>query len=63
MIPTNKGPMTTESIVDHLTYCSYRAQRALHGMSAENARRLWPHSGDAMEAKYQAEKLIAKVSA
>lgn len=57
-IQTNKGPMTPEAIVDHLTYCSYRAQRELYGMSAERAKRLWPQTGDAMEARYQAEQAI-----
>lgn len=59
-ITTNKGPMTPEGIVDYLTYCSYRAQRELHGMSAANAKRLWPLSGDAMEAQFQAEQAIEK---
>ena len=55
--------MTPESIVDYLTYCSYRAQRGLHGMSAENAKRLWPTTGDAMEATYQAELAVEKARA
>lgn len=59
-IPTSKGPMTPEGVVDYLTYCSYRAQRGLHGMSAESAKRLWPETGDAMEAQYQAETAITK---
>lgn len=62
-IPTNKGPMTPEGIVDYLTFCSYRAQRALHGMSAASAKRLWPLSGDAMEAQFQAEQAIEKARA
>ena len=59
-IPTSRGPMTPEGIVDYLTYCSYRAQRELHGMSAERAKRLWPVTGDAMEARYQSEIAIEK---
>lgn len=59
-IPTSHGPMTPEGIVDHLTYCSYRAQRETHGMSAESAKRLWPYTGDAMEARYQTELTITK---
>lgn len=63
MIPTSNGPMSPEGIVDHLNYCSYRAQRELHGMSAQNAKRLWPVTGDAMEARYLSEKAIEKASA
>ncbi len=61
-IPTNKGPMTPESIVDYLTYCSYRAQRELHGVSAEMAIKWYPN-GEAMEAKYQADTAIEKARA
>lgn len=50
--------MTPEEVVDHLTYCSYRAQRSLYGMSAERCKRLWPETGDAMEARYQTEIAI-----
>jgi hypothetical protein len=59
MIPTNKGPMTPESAIDFLTYCSYRAQRDLHGVSAEKAVKWYPN-GEALEANYQAEKIIEK---
>lgn len=57
-IPTSKGPMAPVALIDYLTYCSYRAQRGLHGMSAENAKRLWPATGNAMEAQYQTEIAI-----
>lgn len=62
-ISTSKGPTTPEGVVDYLTYCSYRAQRELYGMSAESAKRLWPQTGDAMEARYQSEKVIEKANA
>lgn len=62
-LQTNKGLMAPEAIVDYLTFCSYRAQRELHGMSAENAKRLWPDTGDAMEARFQAEQAIEKARA
>lgn len=55
--------MTPDSIVDHLNYCSYRAQRELHGMSAASAKRLWPVTGDAMEARFQTEKIIQAAQA
>lgn len=57
MIQTNQGPMSAESIVDHLTYCSYAANRG-YGMSAEALAKFWPKTGAAMEAKYQAEIAI-----
>lgn len=59
MIPTSAGPMTPAGIVDHLTYCSYRANRG-YGMSAADLKTFWPQSGDAMEARYQAEITIEK---
>ncbi len=54
-IETNVGAMEPEQIVDYLNYCSYRAQRDIHGMSAENAKKLWPQTGEAMEQRYQRE--------
>lgn len=52
---TNHGPMKATDIVDYLTYCSYRHNRA--SMSAEDLKRFcFPVSGDEMEARYQAER-------
>lgn len=62
MIPTSQGPMSAEGVIDHLNYCNYRANRG-YGMSAEQLKKLWPQSGDAMEAKYQTEIAIEKASA
>lgn len=54
MIPTNKGPMTAERIVDELTYASYRFNRGT--LEAEKLMRLFPETGRAMEQRYQRER-------
>jgi hypothetical protein len=55
MIPTNRGPLTPEGIIDALNYSCYRHNRDL-GVSAESLGRLFNLSGAAMEARYQAEQ-------
>lgn len=62
VIPTSKGQMSAEQIVDELTYSSYRYNRSAHGMSAESGMKWYPN-GEQMEARYQAELAIAKAAA
>jgi hypothetical protein len=55
MIPTNRGPMTTEQIVDELLFSSYSSNRD-RGMTVEGLTRvlgLLPHTAVAMERRYQ----------
>ncbi len=40
-------------VMDHLTYCAYRYNRAECGMSAAALAKLFPDSGAAMEARFQ----------
>jgi hypothetical protein len=47
---TNLGPMTGQQIVDHLTWCSYKAQRD-YGISHERLIR-FGLGNDAMDKKY-----------
>lgn len=49
-IPTNHGMMGINSIIDHLTYVSYRTQREA-GMSVEIAAKWYPNAAE-MEKQY-----------
>lgn len=62
MIPTNRGPMMAEQIIDDLNYSCYRYNRADCGMSAERLARVFPETGAAMEARYLSELAIAKAA-
>lgn len=55
MVPTNNGVMSAQAVMDHLTYACYRYNRSVCGMGAQALARLFPQTGAAMEAKYQAE--------
>lgn len=63
MIPTNKGPLAPEAIIDELNYSCYRFNRAECGMSAEALGKLFNLTGAAMEARYQTEQAISKARA
>lgn len=63
MIPTSKGPMDPLGLIDELTYSSYAHNRdvAPHITPASWAR-VYPKAAE-LEARYQAERAIAKASA
>lgn len=59
-LPTNKGPMTIDQLVDHLTYVNYACNR---DRSPEITAEQWAgifSNAAAMEVRYQAEKAINK---
>lgn len=49
---TSVGPLTAEQIGDHLEFASYRAQRDIWGMTAEQAARIFPRAAE-HEARFQ----------
>lgn len=51
-IPTNHGMMGINSIIDHLTYSSYRTNRK--DSEAELLAKWYPNA-EALEARYQLE--------
>lgn len=61
MIQTSIGTFSPESLVDELTYLSYRHNRQT--MSAESLASLFPKSAAAMESRYQAELRIPSTEA
>lgn len=58
MIPTSHGAMSTQAIVDHLTYASYRANRST--MSAAQLARIFPNAA-ALEAQYLRDYQMSEV--
>jgi hypothetical protein len=58
VIPTNRGPMTADQIIEHLVYVSYAHNRDL-GLSPEAFKRARFENVDALEARYQAERAKA----
>ena len=43
-------------LLNDLIYASYRAQRGLHGMPEDRARRLFPEYADEFAKRYQEDK-------
>lgn len=57
-LPTSEGPKTIPEIMDHLTWCSYRANRG-HGCSHEGLVRIGIGT-EAMRERYDWEQLNQK---
>lgn len=56
ILPTDRGDMTVDQIVDHLRYASYRHNRNL-GLTAERLAGFFGEiPGAEMEAKYRKER-------
>lgn len=53
-LKTSIGEVTEAQLIDHLTYCSFKANRG-YGMSAEAYGRLLNIDTTAYEARYQRE--------
>lgn len=62
-IPTNRGPMTANAIIADLTYINYAHNRdAAPHITPEGWKKVYGPEVDAMEARYQAERAIAKAA-
>ena len=55
-LSTSAGFLEAARVIDALTFACYRYNRQECGMSAEQLARLFPDTGAAMEARYQAEQ-------
>lgn len=61
-IPTNRGPMTPEGVLDFLMYANYAHNRRISPhITPRSWKAVYPNV-DAMEARFQAEEAIAKAA-
>lgn len=61
MIQTNRGALTISQVIADLTYVNYACNRdAAPHVTPEEWARIYPRAAE-LEARYQAEKVIAKL--